>query len=195
MPRLAWIGGGLSIFLLICCLYGSLPGQEKKMTPLSGTDVPTIEGIQMLTVGSPAPSFEVKDLKGTPFNFSQSMGGKQFLLVFWSIFCEPCRYEMPLIQKMFKKYGGEGLEVLAVAIDGDPLKNAIAGFVRQEGFSFRVLIDELDENEFFKVADPYGVAGTPTIYIVDKAGKIAFAKVGSITEKELEKEIRTILKK
>jgi peroxiredoxin len=161
---------------------------------MSGKDIPMIEGIEMLKVGSKAPLFEIKDLKGNAFNISQHLGQKQFLLVFWSIFCEPCRYEMPLIQTMHKKYGNKDLEVLAVAIDGDPLKNAIAGFVKQEGFSFRVLIDELDENEYFKVADPYGVAGTPTIYIVDKSGKIAFSKVGSITEKELEKEITNVLK-
>lgn len=190
-----WIKGGLTIFLLLSFFTGTLQGQDQKMTPLAGKDIPMIEGIQMLQVGSMAPLFAVKDLEGNSFDFSLYLGQKQFLLVFWSIFCEPCRYEMPLIQNMHKKYENRDLEVLAIAIDGDPLKNAISGFVKQEGFSFRVLIDELDEDEFFKVADPYGVAGTPTIYIVDKSGKIAFSQVGSITEKELEKEIASVLKK
>ncbi len=189
-----WIDVILTTALLFFCFSGALHAQDKTMTPLSGKDIPMIEGIQMLEIGSSAPLFALKDLKGESFDLSSHLGQKQFLLVFWSIFCEPCRFEMPLIQNIHKKYGDKGLEVLTVAIDGDPLKNAIAGFVKQEGYSFRVLIDELDEEEFFKVADPYGVAGTPTIYIVDRSGKIAFSRVGSITEKELEREINAVLK-
>jgi peroxiredoxin len=68
------------------------------------------------------------------------------------------------------------------------------GFVKQEGYTFRVLVDELDEKEQFKVADPYGVAGTPTLFIVDRAGKVALAKVGRIKEEELEKTIQSVLK-
>ncbi|OYV67942.1 MAG: hypothetical protein B7Z74_09005, partial [Deltaproteobacteria bacterium 21-66-5] len=88
-----------------------------------------------------------------------------------------------------------GLSVLAIALDGEPLKNSIVGFVKQEGYTFRVLIDELDEKEMFKVADPYGVGGTPTIYLVDRAGKVVSAKVGRFKEEDLEKAIQSVLKK
>jgi thiol-disulfide isomerase/thioredoxin len=101
---------------------------------------------------------------------------------------------MPIIQRLHEKYLG-ALTVLAVALDGEPLKNSIVGFVKQEGYTFRVLIDELDEKEMFKVADPYGVGGTPTVYLVDRGGKIALAKIGRFKEEELEKAIQSVLKK
>jgi len=47
----------------------------------------------------------------------------------------------------------------------------------------------------FKVADPFGVGGTPTIFLVDRAGKVAFAKIGRFKEEDLEKAIQSALKK
>ena len=167
--------------------------QEKNMTPLSG-GVPMIEGIKPLEAGAAAPDFAIRDTEGKAFNFAQEKGKAPSILVFWSIFCEPCRVEMPIVQRLHEKYR-DALTVLAVALDGEPLKNSIVGFVKQEGYTFRVLIDELDEKEMFKVADPFGVGGTPTIFLVDRAGKVTFARIGRFKEEDLEKAIQSALKK
>lgn len=168
--------------------------QEKNVTPLSG-GVPMIEGIKLLEVGAAAPDFTIKDTEGKAFNVGEERGKAPFILVFWSIFCEPCRVEMPIVQRLYEKHKDAGLSVLSIALDGEPLKSSIVGFVKQEGYTFRVLIDELDEKEMFKVADPYGVGGTPTIYLVDRGGKVALAKVGRFKEEDLEKAIQSVLKK
>jgi hypothetical protein len=65
----------------------------------------------------------------------------------------------------------------------------------QDKYTFRVPIDELDGKEMFKVADPYGVGGTPTIYLVDRAGKVTLARIGRFKEEDLEKAIQSVLKK
>ncbi len=168
--------------------------QEKTMTPLS-SGVPMIEGIKPLEAGAAAPDFTIKDTEGVPVHFADEIAKKPALLVFWSIFCEPCRFEMPIVQRLYEKHKDAGFSVLAVALDGEPLKNSIVGFVKQEAYTFRILIDELDEKEMFKVADPYGVGGTPTIYLVDRGGKVALAKVGRFKEEDLEKAILSVLKK
>ena len=87
------------------------------------------------------------------------------------------------------------MTVVAIALDGEPLKNSIVGFVKQEGYTFRILIDELDDKEMFKVADPFGVGGTPAIFLVEKGGKVSLAKVGRVKEEDLEKAIQSVLKK
>jgi protein-disulfide isomerase len=43
------------------------------------------------------------------------------------------------------------------------------------------------------VSDPYGVAGTPTVYIIDGKGVVQFAKVGRASEEELEEVIKKVL--
>jgi len=182
----------LSVVVTLLISSGAF-AQEKNMTPLSG-GVPIIEGIKPLDAGAAAPDFSIKDTEGKVYNFAEEKGKAPSILVFWSIFCEPCRIEMPIVQRLHEKYG-DALTVLAVALDGEPLKNSIVGFVKQEGYTFRILIDELDGKEMFKVADPYGVGGTPTIYLVDRGGKIALAKVGRFKEEDLEKAIQSALKK
>ena len=171
-----------------------VPAAEKEMTPLSG-GIPMIEGIKMLEVGARAPDFTVRDAGGVPFHYGEGTGKSPSLFVFWSIFCEPCRTEMPVVQKLHEKYKERGLDVLAVALDGEPLKNSIVGLVKQEGYTFRILIDELDEQEMFKIADPYGVAGTPTIYVVDREGKVVFARAGRVKEEDLDKALQSVLTK
>ena len=174
-------------------LAGRAYAEEKQMTPLSG-GVPVIEGMKMVEPGAMAPDFVIKDTEGKVFNYGEEKGKGPVLLVFWSIFCEPCRVEMPIIQRLHEKYR-DVLTVLGIALDGEPLKSSIVGFVKQDKYTFRVLIDELDEKEMFKVADPYGVAGTPTVYLIDKGGKVVQSKVGRFKEEDLEKAIQSVLKK
>ncbi len=153
------------------------------------------EGMKLLEAGSAAPEFSIKDTAGAAFNLSEQRGKKPVLLVFWSIFCEKCRFEMPIVQKIHARYKDAGLEVVAVAVDGEPLKKSVAGFVKQEGYTFKVLIDELDSRDAFKAADPFGVSGTPTLYLIDRTGKIALARAGHMKEEELEKAVQAVLKR
>jgi peroxiredoxin len=191
-----------NVLLVAVCVCGLAAGagvsraqeKERAMTPLSA-GAPANEGMKMLDVGALAPEFSIRDTAGFPFHLSEQRGKKPVLLVFWSMFCEPCRFEMPIVQKMHARYRDAGLDVVAVNIDGEPLKNSILGFVKQEGYTFKVLIDELDSREAFKAADPFGVAGTPTLYLIDRTGKIALARAGRLKEEDLEKAVQAILKR
>ncbi len=129
---------------------------------------------------------------GKTFDFSQEIGKQAYLLVFWSIYCEPCREEMPLIERIHNQYKGKGMRVLSVNLDGDPYLDAVKGFIKQEKYSFGVLMDEL-QGEIFKISDPYNVAGTPVIYIVNKKGEIAYTKVGRVTAEELLAKVDEVL--
>jgi len=182
----------------LCLVHGmgTARAQEKEKTvipPPGGA--PTAEAIRMLDAGAVAPAFSIKDTEGVPFHFADERGKKPVLLFFWSIFCEPCRLEMPVLQKMHVQHKDSGLDVVGVSLDGEPLKSSIRGFVKQEGYTFKVLIDELDSREMFKVADAYGVAGTPSLFLVDRAGKIILARAGRVKEEELEKVLQAVLKR
>ena len=163
-------------------------------TAQDSTPIPMISGIEMLKLGDTAPDFTVGDLVGAEFNMKTTLEAKNGVLIFfWSIFCEPCKAELPVIQELSRAYREKGIEFVGVAIDGSPMKDALAAFLKQEDFGFLALIDELNPDESFKVSDPYGVAGTPTLYILDGDGVVKFAKVGRASEEELEEVIKQIL--
>ncbi|HWR98938.1 MAG TPA: TlpA disulfide reductase family protein, partial [Candidatus Methanoperedens sp.] len=159
------------------------------------TPIPVIKGIKSLATGAPAPVFAVKDADGKVFDFAAEQTKRAHVLVFWSIFCEPCREEMPVIERLANEYrpGGQ-VEILTVNMDGVPFLDGIKGFVRQYKYSFRVLLDELDaKGETFAVADPYQVAGTPVLYLVDAQGKVAGSHLGRIAEADLRALITAML--
>jgi len=157
---------------------------EKSMTPL---DIPMIGDVKALQPGDMAPAFQAKDTSGKLFSFTAAAPNAR-LLVFWSIFCEPCRAEMPLIQSMYEKYKAQGFDVIAVALDGDLAEN-IRQFAKQGKYNFRIVLDQESKEGSLVVAESYHVPGTPTIYIVNPQGKITFSRVGRLGEQELDKAI------
>jgi thiol-disulfide isomerase/thioredoxin len=151
------------------------------------TPVPVIKGIKSLEAGTEAPAFVVKDVDGKVFDFGAERQKRAHVLVFWSIFCEPCREEMPVIERLANEYKAAGkVDILTVNLDGAPFLDGIKGFLRQYKYSFRVILDELDpKGENFAIADPYQVAGTPVLYLVNAEGKIAGSHLGRIGEADL----------
>jgi len=153
------------------------------------------EGSRVAEPGMIAPDFTVLDVEGRPFRLSEEVSRKPVLLLFWSVFCDPCRAELATLQKAHDKYAGRDLTVVAVAVDGGPLRNTVGGFARQEGYTFKVLVDELDAKEVWKVADAYGVAVTPTLLLLEKGGKVSLRKGGKVRDDELEKAVSSLPKK
>ena len=180
-------------FSLVPLEVGVLAAERE--TPPPSLAVHGGEGNRFAEPGMIAPDFTVLDVDGRPFRLAEEVSRKPVLLLFWSVFCDPCRAEMSILQKAHDKYAGRDLTVVAVAVDGEPLRNTIGGFARQEGYTFKILVDELDSMESWKVADAYGVAVTPTLLLLEKGGKVLLRKGGKIREDELEKAVSSLLKK
>lgn len=159
----------------------------------SYSKIPTVKGIESLEVGAPAPDFRVRDLEGKEFHLKDCCGKDAVLLFFWSFFCGPCREEIPMINEMTRQYKGKGLQVVGVNLDGAEMNKAIAKFVESEKIEFRIVFDEL-AGDAFLVADPYGVAGTPALFLVDREGKVAFSSLGATTGQQLQAEIEKVVK-
>lgn len=180
----------VAVLLVVASAPGFSIAQESKGG--SYTKIPTVKGIDTLKEGAPAPDFTVRDLDDKEFRLKDSLSNNSVLLFFWSFFCGPCREEMPMITQMKKEFGGKGLEVVSVNLDGREMKKAIDKFVVNEKIVFRIVFDEL-EGDSFKVADPYGVAGTPALFLINKKGVITFSAVGALTMEELRKEILKLI--
>lgn len=175
---------GVLAFVTAMAVGINASAADQTMTPL---DIPMISDMETLVIGEDAPPFNVKDLDGVPYAFEPTSPGAKMVL-FWSIFCEPCRAEMPLVQSMYEKYKDAGFEVVSVALDGDLAKN-IKEFAKHGGYTFTILLDEESEDGSLVVAEEFMVPGTPTIYLVNEQGKITYTRVGRVGEAELEKEI------
>jgi peroxiredoxin len=107
-----------------------------------------------------------------------SSAKKVVVLSFFATYCEPCKRELPQLQKLYERYADQGLGVLVVSIDKDrDVKGGAAAAVQviaqENKLTFPVLHDR-----FNIVAKRYGVEKLPCLYLIDANGNVARANVG-----------------
>src|SRR5688500_10608179 len=65
--------------------------------------------------GSALAAVMLPDLEGRPQALDQ-WRGKVVVVNFWATWCAPCREEIPILVKLQKKYGAQGLQFVGIAI-------------------------------------------------------------------------------
>ncbi len=123
----------------------------------------------IVTPGELAPGFTLKDLDGKNVTFKPA-SGKPSLLIFWSVFCPLCKELTPMTSSIASRHR-KWLNVIGVNLDGKRFTNAVRAFLKENGMSFPVGLDDI-RNDLFIASDPYGVEKTPTAVLVDGSGKI-----------------------
>ena len=116
--------------------------------------------------------FELKDLDGKLVKMS-SFRGKVVLLNLWATWCPYCGKERPHLEALYQKYKSRGFVVVAISIDAEGAA-AVRPYVRKHKLTFSHLLDPESE-----VARGYfGLRGTPTNYLVDRAGNAVGGAIG-----------------
>lgn len=139
-----------------------------------------------------APDFSLPALDGSLVRLSDSIGKKVILIDFWSTSCEPCLVSMPLLAELYSKYRDQGLEILAISLDGPESRAQVANVVHQKGMNFPVLLDE--ETEVVAQYNPK--RELPFQALIDRSGHIVRTKGGYSPgdETSLEAAIQAALK-
>jgi len=141
---------------------------------------------------SSLPDFELTTIDGDQLRLSDYLGRSVVVLAFWDTWCEPCKSELPQLDRIYRVHKGEGLIVLSIAMDDPTSVAQVAPFVKQSGFTFPVL---LDTNT--RAASLYNVhKSAPYTVVIARNGKIDHEKAGYEpgAEKALEEEIVTLLR-
>jgi thiol-disulfide isomerase/thioredoxin len=127
-------------------------------------------------------------LDGKPLVLDQ-LRGKVVMVNFWATWCGVCRAEMPGWQKFYEANKDRGFELIAMSIDEDQaeLEKHVA---THTNFTFPIAWRWDDATD-----DNFGdVIGTPTLYILDKSGKVAWTKRGRVTPEQLAAVVEPLLK-
>ena len=122
--------------------------------------------------GDAAPAFAAPTLAGDTVTL-EDLRGSVVMLNIWATWCIPCREEMPALQSLHERYGGEGLRVVGVSIDARAASESVAMFVQDFGVSFTILHDPTDH-----VTRAFRAAGVPSTFLIGRDGRIRHRWIG-----------------
>ncbi len=125
------------------------------------------EGVQ--AAEAYVPRFDLPTLDGSRYT-ERSLVGRPTLVVFWASWCPVCQVELPKLHALYDDTKGRGLQVLAIGFADR--EDKIRSYVRSHRtiFDFPVLYDDEDA-----VAKRFGVVGAPSIYLINRSGKIEYS--------------------
>jgi thiol-disulfide isomerase/thioredoxin len=119
-------------------------------------------------VGQAAPDFTVETFGGHTLKLAD-LKGDVIVLNFWATWCGPCRAELPILDGLFRAYSPYGLQVLAVATEDSIPQNKLRPVAAALAIPFvkrmKGAYHDLD--------------ALPTSYIIDRSGKLVYAKAGA----------------
>ena len=136
-----------------------------------------------MAIGCRQQSVEAPDVP-----FATELRGKVVLVNFWGTYCGPCMKEMPHVIDAHREFAPRGYETVAVAVrQDDPEK--VAAFARERALPFKVIHDSSGE-----IAREFGkVRVTPTIFVLDREGRVVAKSVGNLDWKALKTAVEKAL--
>ena len=137
--------------------------------------------------GAPATDFDLPDLSGKRVHRTD-FKNKVLVVNFWATWCGPCRIEMPWLIEFQKKYGPDGLAVVAISLDAQG-PDVVQPYVSQHGMeSLTVVMGNGKTANLFG-----GLLGLPTTFIVDRDGKYYAKHQGVFRRQVVEDELLGLL--
>jgi len=167
--------GGHLLIVLVAVLgagLGLLVGSRLDQPP--GRPVPA--GIAVLRPGDARADLALPDIDGAPHRLSE-WDGKLVLVNFWATWCEPCREEMPLLDRLRGRYAQDGLEVIGIAIDD---AGAVREYLEHNPVRYPILIGgEEAANPSLVFGDTRSVL--PYSVLIGRDGKLIAQRAGSFS--------------
>ena len=136
-------------------------------------------------VDPPAANLQV--LGGTRTGSLADYRGKVVLVNIWASWCQPCRDELPLLEKTHKKLAREGGTVLGI----DVKENTGAALTAKHefGLSYPNLRDP--DGSYVR---HFGQTGYPETYVLDRRGRIAAVRRFPVTQQWLDRTLPPLLR-
>jgi thiol-disulfide isomerase/thioredoxin len=133
-----------------------------------------------------APDFLLPAVDGSMVRLSDH-SGKVIIVDFWATWCPPCVEMLPVLSKLHRNFSDKGLVVLGISLDRDGL-GALGTFVHENMIPYKVLLGDDKVSRSFG-----GVSSIPTLFIVDREGRLVRKLTGYHSYGELKDQVSKYL--
>ena len=141
-----------------------------------------------LAEGTPAPDWALPTLAGDTVRLAD-LRGKIVLLDFFYKHCAPCCAALPFLQNLHEKYKDRGVVLLGIDPIDNPEKDEMADFLAKRSVTYTVLFSDRE------LSSTYHIAAYPTLFFIDRDGKIAKVHRGyhPSLEEAIEEQLQKLL--
>ena len=150
--------------------YKSFAEIFRRKNDPSLTDVISLLEANGLRLDLPGKEFKLvgTDFSGEDFDI-KSLRDKFVLVYFWSASTRACEQEHPYMLSVYQKYKDRGFEIVGIGLDEK--KDEALAFIKKLDIPWTNLW-ESRKNGVSKVMETYGVNAIPTVFLLDKEGKV-----------------------
>ncbi len=149
--------------------------------------------------GKVAPALKADESLGAKLPPEAELKGSPVLLFFWAHWCGDCKAEAPIITQLRSEYAAKGLKVIGPT----RLYGYTAQLERAAPSAELTYIDVVRHRFYGGLLDmpvpiskynfdTYGASTTPTLVLLDRAGKVAWYHPGAVPYAELRGEIEKV---
>lgn len=133
------------------------------------------------SVGQPV-DMKFTAVDGSPVDLA-TLKGKVVLIDFWATWCSPCVAEVPNIKAAYEKLHDKGFEIVGISFDEEAAK--LQAFTKAQNMPWPEYCDGKGWKNDFSVK--YGIRSIPTMWLVDKEGKLSDVEAREHLESKVEK--------
>lgn len=121
----------------------------------------------------------------------KSLHGRVVLIEFWTFACYNCRNTLPTVKKWDAQYREKGLTIIGVHTPELDYENNIEN-LRREVAALGIKYPVVTDNEY-STWKAYDVYAWPTVFVLDKQGRIRWTHVGEGAYDKTEEVIKKLL--
>jgi cytochrome c biogenesis protein CcmG/thiol:disulfide interchange protein DsbE len=146
-------------------------GEERLMPVVLAARPDPDEMLKLELGGDVAPAWRpLATVRGSVPETLAELRGRVVVMEFWASWCMPCRMTAPRLSAWQDRYGAQGLTVIGITMDAPEV--ALQASVEM-GMDYAVLSDPDGAT-----TREYKAFSLPTLFVIDRAGKIRTAMVG-----------------
>lgn len=151
--------------------------------------------------GQPAPQLKTTSYLGPkPVALSQ-LSGSPVLLFFWAHWCSDCKAEGPIITQLSSEFGSRGLMLLAptqlygyAAQGEDAAPKVELPYIQRVWQHFYPGLQGVPVPVSKDNFNLYGASTTPTLVVLDRAGRVSLYHPGAMPYEELRAAIEKVIR-